>query len=392
MTYLERNEKKILFFFVIFLYLIIDLIFSSVINLKNFYNQKNNIFIKHPVYHHTFKKNSEWTDNYGKYGKYKIFTNSLGFRDFNIREIKKKNYKNHRILFIGDSVTEGVLLDYEKTFAGLIQTKLKKYGYEILNAARVSYSPSIYFIKTKYLLEVEKLKFDELFLFIDISDCQDEGEIYQLKNNIVTYTPQRIDYYKKKEINDKKKLKDLNTFRKIKNFINYNFKNSYRFLNFVYDGLDFNEEEKKKNKFSHEWEYLVSLDYDRDKWTIDKKIYDKYCKFGMTKMIEYVDKLYLLLKKNNIKMSIAVYPLPSQIWYEDLNSIQVKVWKNFSNARDIDFINFFNLFVRQNISDKEKIQILRNYYIPFDIHFNENGNNMIANELEKKFKKLNNLN
>lgn len=149
---------------------------------------------------------------------------------------------------------------------------------------------------------------------------------------------------------------------------------------------------KKKNKFSHEWEYLVSLDYDRDKWTIDKKIYDKYCKFGMTKMIEYVDKLYLLLKKNNIKMSIAVYPLPSQIWYEDLNSIQVKVWKNFSNARDIDFINFFNLFVRQNISDKEKIQILRNYYIPFDIHFNENGNNMIANELEKKFKKLNNLN
>ena len=160
MTYLERNEKKILFFFVIFLYLIIDLIFSSVINLKNFYNQKNNIFIKHPVYHHTFKKNSEWTDNYGKYGKYKIFTNSLGFRDFNIRQIKKKNYKNHRILFIGDSVTEGVLLDYEKTFAGLIQTKLKKYGYEILNAARVSYSPSIYFIKTKYLLEVEKLKFD----------------------------------------------------------------------------------------------------------------------------------------------------------------------------------------------------------------------------------------
>jgi len=46
--------------------------------------------------------------------------------------------------------------------------------YEILNAAAVSYSPRIYYLKTKYLIEEKGLVFDELYVFIDISDIQNE--------------------------------------------------------------------------------------------------------------------------------------------------------------------------------------------------------------------------
>ena len=50
-------------------------------------------------------------DQWG-YEKYKIFTNNLGFKDKSNREIEFKK----KILFIGDSFTEGVGIKYEDTF------------------------------------------------------------------------------------------------------------------------------------------------------------------------------------------------------------------------------------------------------------------------------------
>ena len=92
---------------------------------------------------------------------------------------------NRRILFIGDSFTEGVSLKYEDTFVGLIDSALKKEKIDVLNAARASYSTIIYWRKIKYLIEDIGLKFDEVVVFIDISDAQDEGFYDLSKDNIV---------------------------------------------------------------------------------------------------------------------------------------------------------------------------------------------------------------
>ena len=46
-----------------------------------------------------------------------------------------------------------------------------------------------------------------------------------------------------------------------------------------------------------------------------------------------------ILDKNNIEMTIAVYPWPSQVYYEDLDSIHVRIWKNWSNKNNVKFIN-----------------------------------------------------
>ena len=69
---------------------------------------------------------------------------------------------------MGDSFTEGIRLNYEDTFVGLIEKELNKKNIEVLNGGRESYSPIIYWRKIKYLIEELGLDFDEVVLFIDI--------------------------------------------------------------------------------------------------------------------------------------------------------------------------------------------------------------------------------
>ena len=86
------------------------------------------------------------------YEKYKIFTNNLGFKDISNRQVE---FKNKNILFIGDSFTEGVGIEYKDTYVGIIDRKLKERNknIEVLNAGVQSYSTSIYLSKIYHLIE-----------------------------------------------------------------------------------------------------------------------------------------------------------------------------------------------------------------------------------------------
>ena len=126
----ERNPKITIICTVLIFSLILDFLLTNAIQLIE--KDEIKIRVKHPVYHHTFKKNSKSTEPYrgNKYTffgghKITIFTNSLGFKGKSIREVPLKS-DNHRILFIGDSFTEGVSLDYEDTFVGFIDLALQK--------------------------------------------------------------------------------------------------------------------------------------------------------------------------------------------------------------------------------------------------------------------------
>jgi len=61
--------------------------------------------VKHPVYHHGFVPNVSVMDRWGD-SWYPIKTNSLGFKDAVNREVSLKS-DAYRLLFIGDSFTEG---------------------------------------------------------------------------------------------------------------------------------------------------------------------------------------------------------------------------------------------------------------------------------------------
>ena len=78
---------------------------------KYFIKGQKQISISHSVFHHHLLNNHVYIRDAGRYGKSTVITNSLGFRDYTTRDVNLKN--KNRIVLIGDSFIEGVLLDYE---------------------------------------------------------------------------------------------------------------------------------------------------------------------------------------------------------------------------------------------------------------------------------------
>lgn len=112
----------------------------------------------------------------------KLITNSLGFRDFTTKQIKKIPTKE-RLLLIGDSAIEGAGYDYEYTIGGMLQNYLAD-KYEVLNSAVGSYSPSIYYKKISHFID-EGYQFNKAIIFLDPSDIIDELFIKWENDNIV---------------------------------------------------------------------------------------------------------------------------------------------------------------------------------------------------------------
>lgn len=97
------------------------------------------------VFHHHLLLNKSATQGGDIHPSIKIYTNSLGFKDFAI-DLKNKN----RIVFIGDSFTKGVLIEFKFTVLSLTYNYFANKGIRVLNACVLSYSPIIYYNKIKF--------------------------------------------------------------------------------------------------------------------------------------------------------------------------------------------------------------------------------------------------
>jgi hypothetical protein len=268
------------------------------------------------------------------------------------------------------------LVEFKFTVAGLAYDYFANKGVEVLNAGVSSYSPSIYYNKIKFFIE-KGLEFSHLVVFIDISDIEDEAVKYVAEKETL--------YVKSAGLVLPKKSKD-----KIKEFLMNNFIVSYRLIKFVDDrfidpiyGGDFVPVPfSNPNEFIEWW---VSQKNKRDNWTIDEDVRKEY-NLGIQKSIQYITLLKDLLDKNNIKLTIVVYPWFTQIYHQDLNSIQVKIWKEFSEKNNNQFINLFPVFINEenkNLKIYEKILL---DFIPYDIHWNEYGSKRIFENFIKNFK------
>jgi lysophospholipase L1-like esterase len=128
-----------------------------------------------PVEDHPYRPFASARQTWGT-ATYTICTNSLGFKDrCPGREVAKDPAPRKRVVFLGDSFTEGVGFPQERTFSGFAEAALNRDGggFEALNGGRVSYSP---------LLESQRLarffaagyRADAVVLLPDLSDLQDE--------------------------------------------------------------------------------------------------------------------------------------------------------------------------------------------------------------------------
>jgi hypothetical protein len=250
-----------------------------------------------------------------------------------------------------------------------------------------SYSTKIYLSKTQYFLD-KGMKFRHLVVFIDISDLFDDSNDYLLTKNLM--------------------IKDKKIGKRIEFFVNVNFPlldyfvfylksegivKSFNFIKNIKKYLSKKEEIVLNNagkvisdSKGQEWQVRSNL---RSQWTYSKTNeingYDLAIDVAINEQVKIMNQLYELLKKNNIKLSIAVYPWPQTILYDERENLMKTTWENFCRNKCANFINTFPLFM--NDADQiTKRQIIEKYYIDNDFHFNLEGNKLIADYFIKNFK------
>ncbi|WP_435149522.1 hypothetical protein [Candidatus Pelagibacter bacterium nBUS_32] len=336
-----------------FLLLLID--FSIGSYLLKLTPKKINATTAHKFYDHDLKKNFkarlEWTP-----GKTYIFcTDHNSFRNF--CQNNNSNLKEFDIAFIGDSFTEGVGLEYKDTFVGKITNQLNHL--DIANLGVVSYSPSIYFSKLKYLLN-KGYKFKRVVIYFDISDVYDDNRKYHLINDRVT----------------RKKSLVLSNIQKF-------LKSSFPFLSYstkIFKN-DFLAKIFREKKIINKCNFLDYC-HEKSSWTFNDKYFGKN---EIQKSLNIMEMTYKLLQKNNIKMSVGIYPWPSQIMHDDINSKIVELIKDFCLDKcEFLFNNFPDFF--HELDENDKFSLISKYYINDDVHFNSLGNHKIFMNFINTFK------
>jgi len=319
------KPKKIILLFIALDFIVGSLVLPPIYNIPNF------------LYHHDLSRNFEGKELWGNV-RYKIITNSLGFKDNRKRLIELVTAK-YRILFIGDSFTEGVGYSYDDTYVGIIDKELGRENFEILNAGVVTYSPKLYYEKIKYLVEKKGLKFDELYVYLDISDMTDDAKYENLvpyKNKLISFLIGSHCFLKR----------HLITYR-VYNSILYRSRILYRLF-----------EDKQGAAIP-----------DGD----NKYVYSE----------RNMNKLYDLCKANRIEMNIAVYPYPAQVREGITENEYVRFWKNFCADRNINFINYYPDFINEGKPDI----VIDKYFLANDPHWNNQGQKKIAYKWLKLFDK-----
>jgi hypothetical protein len=364
--------KKILniflkFLFIIFislsLFLIIDFFFGKKLVEKFIAQIKNNPYyikkqrISHSFYHHTLAPNI----NFAKTGwgniAYTLCTDKNGFKN-NCNFNEKGN--DYDIVFIGDSFVEGVGYEYNKTFVGIFNNAKKR---KIINMGVSSYSTKIYLSKIYYYLQ-KGFNFKHVVVFIDPADLIDDSK-YFLKPNL--------------KVQDKTFLKRIEK----------NIKNSFPITDYFFLVLKYkkiNNDILNTNQINDS-NIIHNITKGRSAWTYSKSNEIKEFKIKVNdelkEQIDTMTKLYEILKEKKIKLSIVIYPWPETIIYDTDKSTFIKTWEDFCKNKCKNFINFIPIFMNM---DKNKNLTINKYYLNGDIHFNENGHELIANYLIKNLK------
>jgi hypothetical protein len=305
-------------------------------------------------FNHGLRPNKAIETTWG-HNSYSLMTNSLGFKDREIRQVPRST-DSRRLLFMGDSVTEGLGFDYDDTFSGIVGSFVANEGVEVLNASVSSYSPVIYYAKTKHLLERVGLEFDEIFVFLDISDIQDSVMYTLSPGGQVVKDDMRFSIIASRMIPHEKKR--LGMYRvKTTNFLSRSvtLSNLFRF---------------------------VSLDYQptsgpRGMWTYYEPYYDLYGKAGLASARHYMDELLNLAREHEIRLTIAVYPWPEQISEDTVDSLQVRFWSEWAAESQVEMINLFPAFM----TDYSAEESIARHYVPGDIHLSASGHRLVADSI-----------
>jgi len=304
--------------------------------------------------------------------RYSLMTNSLGFRDREIREVPLNDTKP-RVLVLGDSFTEGMVL-WEASFVGRIAANFPQYDF--LNGGVGGYSPSNY-LNTARMALSEGVDFDEVIVFIDISDAQDEAAFYRdVDASGSVAIPERHFFYR--TWYSKLRMAISEHFL----LTNYIFEFFERML--VRFGCYHLDRGNNGNEF----------DYEKSAWTYrqvsDVQPFETgYAPLGLeggiAKEKAKMTLLWQELTKRNIPISVVVYPYPAQLIHDNVDSRQVRIWREWCEGKCKRFVSAFPAFfaAKNQCPRLEPGCWYLRYFIFGDIHYNAAGNALIADVVGK---------
>ncbi len=324
-------------------------------------------------YDHGLVPNFDGYVRFGEY-RYRFYTNSLGFRDFATRQVPLRS-DHRRVLLIGDSFTEGMAITFEESYAGLLYRagQQRAQPIEFLNAAVASYSPVIYYKKIKYLLD-HGLAFNEVVVFSDISDVEDEATSYFCiddhpecrklcpTTNSTNASDARADFAPSTGVTHSGQWLQ-------EHFV---ITDSARMM--IKYGLQWLSDNRRDK--STAW-------YPRAGWTIPGyNVGNDYAPLGIEGGIarsrQNMQELADLLREHNIPLTIVVYPWPLQLALDDRNSRQERIWRDFCADNCKAFIDLFPTFFAEKDAHDDWY---RRLFIYGDLHPSVVGNRLIFETL-----------
>ena len=330
----------------IVLFLLIDFVYTR--SLLPSLQQKATI-IKHPTFDYTFRAGVDETTNTNR-----LCTDTNGFKSH--CDDKNRSSLAFDVVFIGDSFTEGVKLNYEDTFVGMYD--LAHPSLKVANLGVRGYSPTRYLKKISHYIE-KGLKTEHVVVFIDISDMYNEAMLHNYESLLFLKTILFI--HKNFTLTEYLTAKLLTVPVPCMPIIKFRY----------FECILYN-----RGSFGERWTYRPST-----------KAFEPLGLSGtIEKLLGKMEELWRLLDKHGIKLSVGVYPWPHQLRYDNVDSLQVKIWKEFCEQKCFAFINAFPAFFRSAEELGVENTLKRHHFKDGrDMHFNKNGNEVVFEVLNREF-------
>jgi hypothetical protein len=322
-----------------------------------------------PALHHDLRPNLDVQRGWG--AAYRLRTDAFGLRTGDCAGNRTETAP--AVFVVGDSFVEGPGLDFEQTFPAMIACQARRAGRVAYNLGVRSYSPIIYHRKVLEVARRLDVTPSEIVVFLDISDIQDDAEIYEEKGGEVHFQAGRPPMSLRYDVVDRAKWWEgrmpgmaefgpaegagLGAFVRRNSMIG-------ALLNRIYGSA--REALVAPQPPSGPYELRRSM------WTVDSRLMEEFGQRGLETAAANLGKLAELCRQWKCSLTLVVYPWPDQIARDDRDSIQIRYWQQWAARHDVHFIDAISPFFTRPASEA-----LQELFIKGDVHFSERGNRLI---------------
>jgi len=313
------------------------------------------------TYHHGLKPNAAVTDVAAGY-QYPFFSNSLGMRDAAVREVSLRS-PGPRILFIGDSFTEGIGLPWEETFAGRVQAALAPEGVEVLNAGVNSYCPVLIKRRLRDLVENAGLEVDRVVVLIDISDIVQELQYRETPAGSIEAIP----YAPFAE-----QAAALQRANQLQDWLQKNIEENFVLLGAISRNLRLWW--RARDATTSLWDQMGEWAWN---WPDYEGPHRTLVDQGLRSAAANLEAIAVMLRARGIGLTVVVYPWPQQLKSPVQPNEAERFWGEWARQQGVDFISLYPRFRELGPAT----EVREKYYFPSDCHWNAAGHAEVAQVL-----------